>query len=88
MFNLQSGIHRQRFPRPTKPTMSSKVKERQVQTWDTTSIHYQANGQINTEKHAKAVTGLAVDSLNRNVVSCGLDGRVKVQLLAFNREAR
>lgn len=28
--------------------------------------------------HTKAVTGLAIDSLNRNVVSCGLDGKLKV----------
>ncbi|OGE54813.1 hypothetical protein PENARI_c005G10802 [Penicillium arizonense] len=28
-------------------------------------------------KHTKAVTGLMVDSLNRTVVSCGLDGKVK-----------
>ncbi|GAD95804.1 snoRNA binding protein [Paecilomyces variotii No. 5] len=28
-------------------------------------------------KHTKAVTGIMVDSLNRTVVSCGLDGRVK-----------
>lgn len=28
-------------------------------------------------KHTKAVTGLMIDSLNRTVVSCGLDGKVK-----------
>lgn len=28
--------------------------------------------------HIKAVTGLAIDNLNRNVVSCGLDGKLKV----------
>lgn len=28
--------------------------------------------------HTKAVTGLAIDILNRNVVSCGLDGKLKV----------
>lgn len=86
MFNLQSGIHRQRFPGPLR---SSKSKGTQMQTGAASSVHsYAPNGiQINTkEKHTKAVTGLAVDSLNRNLVSCGLDGKVKVQLLAFNRE--
>lgn len=83
MFNLQSGIHRQRFPGPLK---SSKNKGTQMQTGAATSVHSQApNGiQIATkEKHAKAVTGLAVDSLNRTLVSCGLDGKVKVQFLTF-----
>ncbi|KAL3477824.1 Utp21 specific WD40 associated putative domain-containing protein [Aspergillus californicus] len=28
-------------------------------------------------KHTKAITGLTIDNLNRIVVSCGLDGRVK-----------
>lgn len=30
------------------------------------------------QKHTKAVTGLAIDNLNRMVISCGLDGKVKV----------
>jgi U3 small nucleolar RNA-associated protein 21 len=30
-------------------------------------------------KHTKAVTGLALDALNRTAVSCGLDGKVKVR---------
>ena len=28
--------------------------------------------------HSKAVTGLAIDNLNRNLVSCGLDGKLEV----------
>lgn len=55
MYNLQSGLRRQRFP----PVASKGNK----------SV---ASG------HTKAVTGLAIDSLNRNVVSCGLDGKLKV----------
>lgn len=57
MFNLQSGLRRQRFPPP-------KGKN-------------SANGAA-TSGHTKAVTGIAIDGLNRNVVSCGLDGKLKV----------
>ncbi|EAA59031.1 hypothetical protein AN8293.2 [Aspergillus nidulans FGSC A4] len=35
-----------------------------------------SNKQIHTQ-HTKSVTGLAIDSLNRTVLSCGLDGKVK-----------
>ncbi|KAL3454924.1 Utp21 specific WD40 associated putative domain-containing protein [Aspergillus heterothallicus] len=61
IFNMQSGQHRQSLP-------SQKTKTR-------------TNGKIETghptDKHSKAVTGLTIDALNRMVVSCGLDGRVK-----------
>ncbi|KAJ5116508.1 hypothetical protein N7456_000856 [Penicillium angulare] len=35
--------------------------------------------QLNNEnaKHTKSVTGLMIDNLNRTVISCGLDGKVK-----------
>lgn len=35
-------------------------------------------GKVAVSGHTKAVTGLAIDNLNRNVVSCGLDGKLKV----------
>jgi hypothetical protein len=39
-----------------------------------------ANASASTaaSKHTKSVTGLMIDSLNRTVVSCSLDGKVKV----------
>ena len=40
-------------------------------------------GAMEDTKHNKAVTGLAVDSLNRTVVSSGMDGKVKV-MSSFN----
>ena len=58
IYNLQSGLRRQRFP----PSPSSKNKF----------------GKVAVSGHTKAVTGLAIDNLNRNVVSCGLDGKLKV----------
>jgi U3 small nucleolar RNA-associated protein 21 len=65
MFNMQSGQHRQSFP--ARPPASRGTK---------------SNAQAATaaaNKHTKAVTGLMIDSLNRTVVSCGLDGKVKVR---------
>lgn len=67
MFNMQSGLHRQSFPsRLSKP--------------------HGRKGQLGTNaacldrdsRHTKAVTGLMIDNLNRTVISCGLDGKVKV----------
>jgi U3 small nucleolar RNA-associated protein 21 len=76
MFNLQSGLHRQRFP----PTNSSKSKG--VMLYSESDHLAAENGilgqHIRRDRHTKAVTGLAVDGLNRSIVSCGLDGKLKV----------
>lgn len=34
-------------------------------------------------RHTKSVTGLMIDNLNRTVISCGLDGKVKVSSFGF-----
>ncbi|CAP74224.1 hypothetical protein E8E15_009364 [Penicillium rubens] len=63
MFNMQSGLHRQSFPARAPAGRTTK-----------------SNAQASVaaaSKHTKAVTGLMIDSLNRTVVSCGLDGKVK-----------
>lgn len=79
MFNLQSGIHRRRYPSKLTPGQAKKLKM------------MQANGEsavtrvgdkppkfgVGEGKHTKAVTGLTVDGLNRTVISCGLDGKIK-----------
>ncbi|KAK6347828.1 hypothetical protein TWF718_005652 [Orbilia javanica] len=62
-YNLQSGLHRARFPaRATKAQIAARK-----------------NGQGSRAgwKHAGGVTGLAVDSVNKVLISCGLDGFVK-----------
>ncbi|KAL4991564.1 Utp21 specific WD40 associated putative domain-containing protein [Aspergillus falconensis] len=65
LFNMQSGQHRRSYP-------SQKSK------YDLGSNPKYSNKQVHTStRHTKAVTGLVVDSLNRTVVSCGLDGKVK-----------
>ncbi|KAL2136753.1 hypothetical protein VTI74DRAFT_1794 [Chaetomium olivicolor] len=80
MFNLQSGRHRQRFPSRLTPAQLRQLKMQQLKALDevnklqTRSKKTFAPG---TGRHTEAVTGLVVDSLNRTVVSCSLDGRIK-----------
>ncbi|KAJ5469430.1 hypothetical protein N7539_009048 [Penicillium diatomitis] len=61
MFNMQSGQHRQSFPPPAPKSRKARVPV----------------ADRSADKHTKAVTGLMVDNLNRTVISCGLDGKVK-----------
>ncbi|KAI4132120.1 MAG: hypothetical protein LQ338_000874 [Usnochroma carphineum] len=74
MFNLQSGILRQRFPAPLNPSQAKKLKVQPhtEQPSATTSRFGPGEG-----KHKKAVRGLMVDPLNRTIISCGLDGKIK-----------
>lgn len=78
MFNMQSGIHRQRFPARLTPMQAKHLR-----------LDVEKYGLIEEEddkkkkflrgqgKHTAAVVGLAVDSLNRTVVSAGENGKVK-----------
>ncbi|KAE9990570.1 hypothetical protein EG327_001253 [Venturia inaequalis] len=76
MFNLQSGMHRQRFPPRLTQKQAQRLRAQQLESGidglqDSSPF---ARGQ---GKHAKAVTGLQVDGLNKTVISCGADGKVK-----------
>ncbi|KAL8790420.1 MAG: hypothetical protein Q9213_000572 [Squamulea squamosa] len=75
MFNLQSGLLRQRFPAPLNPAQAKKLKLQPPD--DTSPSTSTARFKPGEGKHKKAVTGLLVDPLNRTVVSCGIDGRIK-----------
>ncbi|KAI0106288.1 WD domain-containing protein [Nemania sp. FL0031] len=80
MFNLQSGLHRQRFPSKLTPAQARQVKMQQARQADTvTQLHARISSRFlpGTGKHVKAVTGIVVDSMNHLVISCSLDGRVK-----------
>lgn len=76
MFNLQSGLHRQRYPTRLTKTQAQRLEQEKARQ----AI---ANGEVTEQfakglgKHVGAVTGVEVDGLNRNVISCGLDGRLK-----------
>ena len=68
MFNVQSGIHRQCFPPKLNPAQAKRARQQQAE-------EEQDNGR--SRRHTGSVTGLAVDSLNRTVISASLDGTVK-----------
>lgn len=80
MFNLQSGVHRQRFPSKFTPSQARQVRLQQLRQADDVA-HFQAsNGRRflpGTGRHTKAVTGVVVDAMNKNIVSCSADGKIK-----------
>ena len=79
MFNLQSGIHRQKFPMTLTPAQARKLKLSKANRANDT-ISYTTSPRtygLGEGKHTKAVTGILVDGLNRTVISCSLDGRIK-----------
>ena len=81
MFNLQSGIHRQRFPPRLTPQQARQLKLNVLRMEEDGGLDGEEAGQKThlrgQGKHASAVTGLAVDNLNRTVISCGADGKIK-----------
>ncbi|KAJ4294788.1 rRNA-processing protein utp21 [Collariella sp. IMI 366227] len=80
MFNLQSGRHRQRFPSRLTPAQLRQLKMQQLKALDEVNKLQSRSRKTfapGTGRHTKAVTGLVVDSLNRTVVSCSLDGKIK-----------
>lgn len=77
MFNMQSGLHRQRFPARLTPVQAKQLKldaakHGLIEEGEGKKKFYRGQG-----KHGVAVIGLAVDALNKTVVSAGVDGRVK-----------
>ncbi|KAL9128353.1 MAG: hypothetical protein Q9217_002957 [Psora testacea] len=77
MFNLQSGIQRQKFPAPLSPAQARKLKLTLADGDGATEVKDSKRFGLGQGKHTKAVTGLMVDSLNQTLISCGLDGKVK-----------
>ena len=78
MFNLQSGLLRQRFPARLTPTQAKRAKFQKASDaviGISRSLRRFGPGE---GKHSNAVSGLVVDGLNRIVISCGLDGKLKV----------
>lgn len=80
MFNLQSGIHRQRYPARLTPAQARQLKIDLLQAEEAIvpvadagkKKFYRGQG-----KHTAAVTGVAVDNLNKTIISCGADGKIK-----------
>ena len=77
MFNMQSGLHRQRYPARLTPMQAKQLrleiqKHGLIEEDDGKKQFYRGQG-----KHGYAVVGLAVDSLNKSIVSTGADGKIK-----------
>lgn len=80
MFNLQSGIYRQQFPSRVTPAQARQLKMQQLkQADDVVNLNTRVAGAFTpgTGRHTKAITGIVVDSTNKLVVTCSLDGKVK-----------
>lgn len=85
MYNLQSGQHRRRFPARLTPQEADKLKLQRLQGEDALDVDPPSKPKFlkGQGKHKGAITGLAVDSLNRVMISCGDDGKVKVGYAKF-----
>ncbi len=80
MYNLQSGRHRQRFPSRLTPAQLRQLKMQQLKSLDEVNkLQTRATKTFapGTGRHTAAVTGIVIDSLNRTVISCSLDGKIK-----------
>ncbi|KAF2444628.1 Utp21-domain-containing protein [Karstenula rhodostoma CBS 690.94] len=80
MYNLQSGQHRRRFPSRLTPAEAKKLKLERLQRGDDI-LDLESPGTKKFNKgegrHKGAITGLTVDGLNRVIISCSDDGKVK-----------
>ena len=76
-FNLQSGIQRQKFPAPISPAQARKLRISLAKDDEGTPADDTMKFGLGQGKHKKAVTGIMVDNLNRKMISCSLDGKVK-----------
>ncbi|KAG9948375.1 U3 small nucleolar RNA-associated protein, partial [Aureobasidium melanogenum] len=80
MFNLQSGGHRQRYPARLTPAQAQQLKLDLAKAEEAIAPAAEAGKKKfyrGQGKHTAAVTGLAVDNLNRTVISCSIDGKIK-----------
>ena len=73
MYNLQSGILRQKFPSSLTPAQARKLRMGHA-TGGNDGLRKYGLGE---GRHKRAVTGLMIDGLNTTLFSCGLDGKIK-----------
>lgn len=81
-------MHRQRFPARLTQLQAKQLRLQQLQAEDELEEEIDPNDKKKYKrgqgKHRARVTGLAVDNLNRTVVSCGLDGELKVRVIVID----
>ena len=79
MFNLQSGLHRQKFPSSVTPAQAHRVRIQHLKKADmVTKLKSGATTPFppGVGRHIFAVTGIVVSPVHSWVVSCSLDGKV------------
>lgn len=78
LYNLQSGLHRSSFPPKLSPGQAKNLlTTKSVKANEKCEYLSKSKYSLGRGKHTNAVTGLVVDSLNKNIISCSLDGKVK-----------
>ncbi|KAI9726180.1 MAG: hypothetical protein M1828_001853 [Chrysothrix sp. TS-e1954] len=88
MHNLQSGLHRQRYPARLTPAQARRLELEKARNSNTDhSTSGQGGRSTGRGKHASAIKGLHVDNLNRTLISCSVDGIIKVcKTVSFQAE--
>ncbi|TKX26314.1 putative U3 small nucleolar RNA-associated protein 21 [Elsinoe australis] len=79
-FNLQSGLHRQRFPPRLTPQQAKLLKLKLMEDGQDVDLESEPGQQKfyrGQGRHSSAVTGLAVDNLNKTLISCDSSGKIK-----------
>ncbi|KAI9669654.1 MAG: hypothetical protein M1831_007350 [Alyxoria varia] len=76
-FNLQSGLHRQRYPNRLTSVKAKRLQQERNHMLDSENSTAKNQFARGVGKHSRAVTGIEVDNLNHTVISCGLDGKIK-----------
>ncbi|EUC37081.1 hypothetical protein COCCADRAFT_86587 [Bipolaris zeicola 26-R-13] len=79
MYNLQSGKFRRKFPARLTSVEAKKYKLLQLEAEEALGGGDDSPRKFvkGEGKHKGAITGLAVDALNRTLISCSDDGKVK-----------
>ncbi|KAI9751551.1 MAG: hypothetical protein M1815_001078 [Lichina confinis] len=77
MFNLQSGRHRQRYPAKSRRRQGNPEALQRSLIGDNGTEPLERAFGSGEGKHQGAVTGIVVDGVNRMIISCGIDGKLK-----------
>ncbi|KAF2458009.1 Utp21 specific WD40 associated putative domain-containing protein [Lineolata rhizophorae] len=77
VFNLQSGLHRQRYPPRLTPKQAQRLRAHLASKGENLLEGEAQKFERGMGRHSKAVNGLAVDPLNRTLMSGGADGKLK-----------
>ncbi|KAF4550889.1 Utp21-like protein [Elsinoe fawcettii] len=80
VFNLQSGLHRQRFPPRLTPQQAKTLKLKLLQEGQSIDLDTEPGQQKfyrGQGRHSASVTGIAIDNLNHVLISADTLGNLK-----------